>query len=511
MSSIDTHSINSSISSQSTAKTVVSRSLSDSSTASAKSDNAPIIPSNRSLDSSALKQHQQLLKLSFLNSSNSPLKNSSSFVENISSEAKKIAKRFEIAGEISFEDLNNVTQELVNASFDDDLKNLFKVNAIGSQPVPPVTSAAKIAEFQKKLNRIKKEVDCDEVIDLCVDVKEELCSPKVKTEKTDDQPEYAEKGDGDKCSELDAIFTKFKSVLQLGNKDEAKKQLAKMNEMMGSNQEPKNTLTVQPIVRQGTFEIDKTGRKITEPPKPAENDEIMEKIAQLFRTQSMDVRSMGMTDTTGAKIVVVVPSISSTPQKTQPPSAMRHKSAFKASDPRKFTPMKTTTAPTSRLSTLTMPRNTKPTHPYEQKLGGLQSRAGAVRKSLMGSIDKIPQVPKTPMRNSIVSPRPATARRSVSMKASMPQVQVTKSSPMKTTSLRPTTAVAPPRNSVATPRPAMSSTRRLSSVTFLKPATATKTLPTATKTRPSTRASSLFKAPASVRKTPAFDKDSGLV
>jgi hypothetical protein len=507
--SIESQSKDSSVTSDGSGKTVVSRSLSDTSTISAKSDNNSSIAVNRSLDSAAIK-HNQLLKLSFYNSPNSPMK----------TEAKKIAKNLKEPGlQTSFEDLNNVTPDLVDTSTDsvicdDDLKN-FQVKTYDTKPTS--TPSSKIAEFQEKLNKIKKEVDWDEVIDLSVDVKEERVSPKaIKTEKTDDQPEKTGKDESDNASELDAIYSKFKSVLSTGNKDEAKKQLAKLNEMLGTNQEPKNTLTVQPIIRQGTFEIDpKTGNKkvASEEPKAVEtSDELMEKLALLFKNQTLDVRSMG--DATGAKIVVVVPSMSSTPQKNsmQSISAIRHKSAFKATDVKRFTPTKTATRPgTSKTAT-------KPPNPYEQKLAAPPSRAGSVRKSLLNSIDKGPQVPKTP------APRQPPVRRSVSMKASIPQVQVSKTSPETGTHVRPSpatprpsTGAATPRPSIGagTPRPSVGSTRKTSSVNFVKPSTpappskpATSKAPAGAKPRLSARASGQFKAPANLRKTPVTDKSS---
>lgn len=436
---------------------------------------------------------------------------SASFAENVSLEAKKIAKRFAEAGDLSFEDLENISQNLVDASndsfkCDEDLKDM-KVNVFSAKSQPPQTpSADKIAQFQEKLNRIKKEVDLDaEVIDLSEDIKEESFKPPVPIVKV-------EKGDGDsgaKSSELDGILSKLKSVFSEGNKDEAKKQLNRLNELLGNQQEPKNTLHVQPIIRQDTFEIDeKTGkRKYNSNPEPTqktEKDDIIERLAKLLSTQSLEGNTAA-----GGNIVVFVqnpaPAPSSTPQKNPSRQSiagvrLKTQSAFKAPVEKKSsaTPLKHP-APT-RLSSFTTPRpslqgSLKTPHPYEQKLS-IQSRAGAVRKSLMASMEKSPQVPKAKNSAGVPPPRHATARRSVSMKASIPAVQVTKSSPMKSATPRPTTG-------------ATTANRRLStaSAPFVRPLTRAPAS-SATKTRPTTRASSQFKPPSGVRRSTIFDKDS---
>lgn len=518
-------------------KTTVSRSQSDTSTISSKSDR-PASKANISVDNIPTKAHQ-LLKLSFLNSPNSPLHHSSfnqtSKADKALIEARKIALQFADARDLSFEDLNNISQQLIDSSdlsiTDVDLLAM-KVKIVNkNRSGPPSPSSDKIAMLNEQLMRIKQEKNPDDV------------PVKIKVEKSDDDvkvksvikkekeevknvpiiieptPEVIVIDDcqasGDKpASELDGLLDNLKSMINDGNKDAARKQLQRLNDMIGKQKESneaKNTLHVQPVVRQDTFEIDEgTGKKKykpnTEPTQKTENEDLIEKLAKLLGAQSFDFRSLNLGGgDSGAKVVVVVPSHAATPAKKQkeaPATSLHAKSALKAIDPKRAaTPLKRLTHG-NRPSTFVTPRpmTASKAQPYEHKTA-TQPRVSSVRKSLIGAIEKSPQVQK-PKVSSTTGPRVSLVRRSVSMKASIPSNQPSKSSPAKTVP-RPSTGA--PYMSSAT------SQRRDSHIagTPVRPSTSARSIPASrARTLSEKKPVSQFKAPSAIRKAAADPKGS---
>ena len=502
------HSQESSLLSAGSQKTVVSRSHSDSSTISSKSNHA-VPKANHSVDN--IQPKNQLLKFSLLNSTSSPMKCQSlidsSLAENVFAEAKKIAKQFADSRESSFEDLNNVSQpsEVGEISFiDPDLLAMNLKVPVCKSNNPQTTStkptAEKIADFQEQLKRIKKEVDSDNE-DFPPGRKHSLMEStstpvKVKVESNEDNH-----------SELDRLLLKLRSVITDGNKDAAKKHLNRLNELLEKQKESdnKNTVNVvQPIVRQATFDIDsKTGkRKPTndEQTQKTESDDIIEKLTKLLAGQTLNIHSIS---TNGEKLVLVVPSsVTTTPEKNSCKKfTPKAHSALKA-DKNFGTPMKRSSQVT-RPGSFTTPRpqpGLKRTNLLDQK-SDLQLRAtGAARKSLMSSIDKSPQVqrPKVLTTGAVSK---ATTRRSVSMKASIPAVQVTKSSPMKSVP-RPSTGA-----------PYVSTNKRVSVVPGAKGRASTIN---AASSRPRTLSEhkkpvSQFKTPSALRKANNSDNNGSLV
>lgn len=504
---------NSTLTSRGSQKTVVSRTQSDSSTISSSTNQQAAAKANISMDN--INTKNRLLKLSLLNSTNSPMKcqlNDTALAESVFAEAKKIAKQFADSRESSFEDLNNVSQpfETADTSFvDPDLQAMrLKVPVVKVlSPQSPTTkpSAEKIAEFQEQLKRIKKEVDSDDNDDYSHETKYvpiELTSTPIKVEAQDDE---------DSQSELDRLLNKLRSVITDGNKDEAKRHLNRLNELLEKQKDQgqaRNTVNVvQPIVRQATFDIDPvTGQRNYEMNKvqtqKTENDDIVEKLTKLLGRQSLNINIHSI-KTGGEKIVVVLPEpVKTTPEKNSlrinVPKAY---SAVKAIDCKKLgTPMKRLSQ-ASRPGLFSTPRpqtTSKKTNPYEQKLG-VPTRTGAVRKSLMNSINESPQKSKAPN-----TPRPNPARRSVSMKASIPAVQVTKSSPMKHI----------PRPSTGAP---YGTNKRLSTIPgapSIKGRPSTSNVPSSSRPRTFSdqkKPVSQFKAPSALRKAQGVDKNQSLV
>lgn len=424
----------------------MSRSHSDSSAISVKSNGAAA-KANRSVEQVAVRQQQQLLKLSFFNSPNSPMNcpsyNNTPFADSMSSEARKISQKFANSRDLSFEDLNNVSQNLVDSSLTDcDLQDM---NLKILKTLPASTpSSDKIAMLQERLKTMKQEFDPV--------VKIEDFSPPSKFNKDDvgANLENAPK------SELDCLLDKIKFLSNNGQLDEAKKHLHRLNELMGKHggvAEVKNTLHVQPIIRQDTFDIDpETGKRKYDSNEidaaKTESNILLEKLVELFKAQNL--QPLGIGDGAGTNYVVMVPASVATPVKKpmrsfSTCSKQKPQSAMKTVDSRKHaTPLKPSSV-VKRLSTFTTPRPvpaSKAGHPYDQKQS-IQSRAGGVRKSLM--MEKSPQVPKskgtTMTPSKLLPPRNPSAapRRSVSMKASIPAVQITKSSPPKNSAPRPST------------------------------------------------------------------------
>lgn len=454
---------------------------------------------NRSVDNVPSNKQQQLLKLSFFNSPNSPMNcssfNNTQLAENVFQEAKKISKRFADSGDSSFEDLNDVSQQLVEVS-DTSLDEFQEMNVHSfkdnSQPTSN-PSADKIAMFQERLKSIKQETDRDSPPLIKQEPKEEKFSPS------------AHNGGGDAVvkndDELDSILQNIKSTFSHCNKEEAKKQLQRLNELLGkqsASPEQKNTLHVQPIVRQDTFDIDPiTGKRKYNPNNGNEKTEtngVMEKLVQILGAQSLDVHSIDLGGGAhgGTQLVVVVPNTVATPAKKPPPRhtlsmTQKPQSAMKALENRKHaTPMKLPPH-VKRLSSLTAPRPAPPTKSTNDQ----KSRVGAVRKSLLHSMEKSPQAQKprasmTPAKAPTPRVSLAPPRRSVSMKAAIPAVQVTNASPMKPTAPKPSTG-APYAASVG---------RRLSQAPspFVRPST------TASRIAPTRKFNSQFKTPSNVRK-----------
>ncbi|CRL04841.1 CLUMA_CG017894, isoform A [Clunio marinus] len=493
---------NSSLNSELSHKTV-NRSQSDSSsTGNSKLCHEKLIKNNSA--DSIQKKSQPLLRLSFYNSPNSPLKcssfNNNSDADNISVEAKKIAKKFALSKELSNEDINNISSQLVDISLNDsdfqDL-NLKVLDNKNSTVVPSPPSADKIAKLQMQLQRIKKEADNE--VPVPVKIKQEKLSPikhedKIKEEEIDNK-------------EFEGILQNLRNVMSLGNKDEAKKHLNRLNELIGKDEKPsneaKNTLHVQPIVRQDTFEIDAdTGNrsyKNSTTPQKNGSEEIVKKLSEILGSSAVEVHSLdlGKHAMNQTKLVVVMPT--STPmKKPQRPSMSMSTSkvptsAIKALEKKRpLTPMRNslTSDRLKRLSSATAPRPVTNSNPYAQKLG-----VGTVRKSLMGSMEKSPHNLKSSIDGSRKT-MTGTPRRSVSMKASIPQVSVSKPSPTKSSNFRPSTSAGV--NSTTNKRTSIASfdKKRPSTVTASKPSSLSK------------QNFSKFKTPSAVRKVPKNDDGS---
>lgn len=479
-----------------------------------------------SLDNIFSTKTNQLLKLSFLNSPNSPLHSSSraaldgSLIDSVFSEAKKISEKLSSFNEMSFEDLNNISQHLVDSSVismpDADLEQL-KISFLENNPeivptnnVPskskPVENNEKgenkkIETIQEKLNRIKKETN-----------EESEVKPELKPEIIEIKEDASDKKND---KEIDDIFQKIKLLMKDNKKDEAKKYLQKVNEMLGAP-DPKY-LQVQPMIRQDTFEIDqRTGKKkylnssTANERESNTNSELMDQLAKLFGAQSLDVGSLNLSNggNNETKFVVIMPNVTpaATPVKQNIPSrrsvsfsSQRPSTAMKNIENKKLsTPMKPLTASTVRRSSFTAPRNVginKQPHPYEQKLN-----IGTVRKSLMVSMDKSPSKSnatvspkaKQPLRQP-TSTTATNVRRSVSLKANIPSVRVSAPSPSKA---RPTTTSNAKISNVS--RSNSSSTRRLSTIPS-RPGTVADKGNLHVPNRPVTRKTE-FKAPLSTSK-----------
>lgn len=500
---------NDSVSSTSSKNKTLKRCQSDSSTASTNEDSSRY----SSVDNIFSSKTNQLLKLSLLNSPNSPLHSSSrtaldgSLIESVCQEAKKISEKLSSFNEMSFEDLNNVSQQLVDTSavsaIDTDLEQM-KISFLENNPEtstsPPSNTNNEISSnnmenIQEKLKQIKKEkID---VMPEIVIKEEKVYVPETKatSQKTD--------------REVDDILQKLKSLMKNNNKEEAKKQLKKLNDLLGGPDSSK-TLQVQPMIRQDTFEIDQlTGkRKYLNNSTNEENDvnsngELMEQLAKLFGAQSLDVGSLNVSNdgASQTKFVVIMPNITpavtpvkqniNTSRRSVSFSSQRPSTTFKGIENKKLsTPMKPSTAVTSsavRRSSFTAPRAvSKPPNPYDQKLN-----IGTVRKSLMDKMDKSPLKLNQNAASRNLPPRPPTnVRRSVSLKAKIPAVKISDASPAKP---RPSTMGAPKLGVTNLARTNLSANNRLSSLS--RPSTAYQQGSLSTN-RPVTRKSE-FKAPLS--------------
>lgn len=507
-----THSQESSLISAGSQKATVSRSQSDSSTISTKSNRAAS-KANHSVDNVHAKN--QLLKFSLLNSTSSPMKCHTSLTDSVFAEARKIARQFANSRESSFEDLNNVSQpsEAGDVSFVDPDLQAMNLKVPSNKSLPPQAtstkpSAEKIAEFQEQLKRIKKEVDSDDNEDFRHETKQVLLEStstpvKVKVEEEEDNQ-----------VEVDRLLHKLRSVITDGNKEAAKKQLTRLNELLEKQKDPneaKNTVNVvQPIVRQATFDIDPTTgkRKYTtneEQTQKTEGDDIVEKLTRLLAGQTLNIHSI---NTNGEKLLLVVPSsVTTTPEKNPMKKILtKSHSAMKSLDTRKLgTPMKRQLQ-VGRPASFTTPRpmsTSRKTNPYEQKSCAQPRATGAVRKSLMSSMEKSPQVQKSKVSTTTGAVfKPTTARRSLSMKASIPAVQVTKSSPLK------------PAPRPSTGAPYGSTNKRLSLAPGIKTRASTANVPSSPRSRTLSdhkKPVSQFKAPSAFRKANGVDNNGSLV
>lgn len=472
-------------SSNGTSRKSVSRCHSDTSTISSKTEQQQRDAVNRSAECvnvNSSRQQQQLLKLSFFNSPNSPINqhnfNDPAMAERISQEARKISRQFAVSTDSSFEDLNNVSQSLIDNSTDsinDDFRDM-KVDLKDIKVEPGTTSeedaliSNKIAIFQKQLKRIKQEqvsidVDTYEPVQVKVEEPSPIKIPDTPSPPSSKQPKVKKEK-----LEMEGMLNNLKSLVAAGKNEEAKRQLGKLSEMLASQQEPK-TIQVQPMVREGTFEIDKkTGKRIyvngprPQQPKSTNNksntDNILEKLQSMINTDSsLEVHNVQLMDSISASpIVVLVQKDMSTPLKYPRVPAMvsqhRPTSVVRALEGKKVTaatPQRTSNS----AQPSTMPRNSLTTprpsavgqgklHPYDQRLS--QQKAGNVRKSLMTTMDKSPKdksMSKTATKSASSAPaRPASVRRSVSMKASV-QINTSSVAASKPTStVRPTTVSA---------------------------------------------------------------------
>lgn len=440
-------------------------------------------------------------------------------VGNAFAEARRIAQHFADPNDMSFEDLNNVSQPASDVSdsslVDTDLQAM-KVDILKGnnfQQCSQSMNADKIAMFQERLRLIKKE-DPDEIELSAVT---EHSSTPIKTEVIE-----SPKTDEDE-SEVDQLLQKLKSIITDGNKVEAKKQLNRLNDLLEKRKGPnemKNTLHVQPIIRQDTFDIDEnTGaRKYKENVEHDEKIETIRKLSDLLKTMTVEVHTINFEED-ASKVVFVLPTPVSTPVKNPSRPSMsvtssRAQSALKSIEGRKLgTPMRSTRQSIiGRPSTFLTPRpmtTSKAVHPYEQKLN-IQTRAGSVRKSLLSTIDTTPQAVKprvSTITKPLTKPVPSNApRRSVSMKASIPAVQV-KPSPMKNV----------PRPSTGAPYATSAANRRLSQIpaTLARPTTtAVPRVSQATRSRTLSEQKkpvSQFKAPSGLRKAVVREDKGSLV
>lgn len=495
---------NDSVSSRGSKNKTLKRCQSDSSTPSTNDDSSRY----SSVDNMFSTKTNQLLKLSLLNSPNSPLHSSSrtaldgSLIESVCQEAKKISEKLSSFNEMSFEDLNNVSQQLVDTSaisaIDTDLEQMkisfLENNPETSTPPPSNTNnemSNNIENIQEKLKQIKKEK---------IGVKPEIV---IKEEKVDVPKAEATSQKTDR--EVDDILQNLKLLMKNNNKEEAKKQLKKLNDLL-SGPDTSKTLQVQPMVRQDTFEIDQlTGKRkylnnsTNEENDVSSNGELMEQLAKLFGAQSLDFGSLNVSNdgTSQTKFVVIMPNVtpsvtpvkqnSNTSRRNVLFSTQRPSTAFKGIENKKLsTPMKPSTAVKSsavRSSSFTAPRAVaKPPNPYDQKLN-----IGTVRKSLMDKMDKSPSKLNANAASRNLPPRPPTnVRRSVSLKANIPAVKISDASPAKT---RPSTMGAQKLTVTNSGKTNLSANRRLSSLS--RPSTGSLSV-----NRPVTRKSE-FKAPLS--------------
>lgn len=415
------------------------------------------------------------------------------------------SRRFSDYRDLSFEDLNNVTQPLIDSSMNDaDLQDM-KIQIISDGTLPQYSHTAdKIAMLSKKLTRIKQEVDPVIKVEALTLEKSEESSEAAGTspESAETSPEIeVVQAPTENKPDLDSMLKNLKSQINDGNKAEARKQLERLNQLLGRQNEV-NTSHVKPrvIEREATFEIDRsTGEKKEADDganKKTENDDLIEKLSKLLGNQvGIHSLNLGADDALGGKLLVVLPAAIANPVTPRSAHAVqRTQSAVKSKDTT-TTPLKRLAPGAPRTNAYTTPRlSTRAAHPYEQKL----SNTGAVRKSLMTAIES-PQK-KNPNPISKARPSSAAPRRSVSLKErAIPAVQVHKSSPMK----------APPKLSTGAPYN-LAASRRLSQASA-RPSTGSKTIPPP---RPRTQAEqkktiSQFKAPSVVRKQASASHDNG--
>ncbi|KAG5684312.1 hypothetical protein PVAND_013547 [Polypedilum vanderplanki] len=502
-----------SVSSSSSNKSQVTRCLSDSG-ASTMSNNDGNMSRFSSMDNILSKKQNQLLKLSLLNSPNSPL-HSSSFntsrtPDSVFLEAKKISEKLNNLNELSFEDLNNISQQLVDASScsinlnDTDLDQLkisfLEKNPSETSPPPQPDDhnednkdmiKDKIQNLQEKLKMIKKGEPIEHK------PKIEPLSPKEsKVFKTNSEVE------------VDDILQRIKTLMKDNKRDEAKEQLQLLNQMLTPS--ANHLQASQPYVRQDTFEIDKTtgSRRYS---CSAANDshnnsnDLMEQLAKLLGAQSLDVSSLNLSGSNNNVVVIVpkMPSPMATPMKHNNPtrrsvsfSTQRPTNSTRGIENKKLsTPMKHTatnlSATATRRSAFTAPRSvTKPSNSHEQKLN-----IGTVRKSLIGSMDKSPSKQKSPplKRNITTAPPRATAvRRSVSLKANVPSVTVSQATPKKSTSTNLSVNHPSAVRTSSTPTPS----RRLSTAPITSRAsTAASSKPSINQKRPVATQKTEFRTP----------------
>lgn len=442
------------------------RCQSDTSVISHSSEKEPTKSRFHSLDSVHTKKlNNNLLKLSFLNSPRSPLH--SSMNQSVLHESKLLSEKLG-RKDCSYEDLNNISQQLVDTSnasnislTDLDLQEL-KISFLESNPLSPKVESPddKLSDIQETLKRIKM----DEVN---VEVKKEKVTPEKKEFKQTKSE-----------VEVDNILQKIKSLVKENNRDGARMELNRLGNIL--NEKPK-TLEVPTMIRQDTFDIDPTTGKrkyaVQDNKSGGDNSngDLMEQLAKLLGTHSLDISSLNVSGSGNGggdtKVVVIIPKALSpmaTPVKQGYPSrrsvsmssAQKPQSALKAIESKKLsTPMKHSLTPASaiaRRSSFTAPRSITKPSPYEQK----SNVASAVRKSLMPSMDKTPI-----KQNGKLSPnnnsRPVTTtavRRSVSLKSNVssdrsavPQVKLTQATPIK---MRPKTSTQSDKKLSSTPIPA---------------------------------------------------------
>ena len=437
------------------------------------------------------------------NARNSPLK-SSSFIANPERAFGdgKIHKSFD-PNDISF-DLENISSPNLfvdnsliqnnSITYNDDL-NEMKINVLDtpqkkSSSISP--SQDKIAFFQEQLKRIKNEVPANDL--------------PIKNDDSKKQQHCEET----KVENLDQLLENLKLVINEGNKEEAKKQLQHINEKFLKSKDTvesktSNTLVVQPIVRQGTFDIDQeTGKRKyygKETASKTQNEDLLEKLTKLLGSQTVNTLDL---EGGGAKIIVIQATPSATPIRTSSRRSMSlsmpHKpqSALKALENKKLeTPLKRLSR-VIRPSALTAPRPSLACRSNDTDQKDIQLRAGAVRKSLLSSIDKSPQMQKSKASIGAIPKTVSriTVKRSASLKGAVPLVVTTNPSPAK---IRPSSGA-----------PYAAVNKRLSQAPVKLSSTATKAIPAKARIT-SDQKTVQFKAPSVVRRAKASSEKGSLV
>ncbi|CAO1390337.1 unnamed protein product [Diamesa serratosioi] len=424
------------------------------------------------------KKSQQLLKLSFYNSPNSPMNDgSSSFNASMSDsvfhEAKKIVKKYSANDnikDISFEDINNINPSWIDTSdvseTDVDLKDM-KINVLPSSEKQQHVSTSNLdsAWLKAKLKDIK--------------IKQEELSPTSTEIQTPDIPIKTEKDVSPEKktlpkpkNDLDSMFNDLKTMMSEKNHPDAQKLLNKFQEMIAADTTSEISSTGSPvnenvpkpvepphgIVRQGTFDVTPsensekhTEETHSEPSNQALSDDIMEQISKLLSSANLNTIPLkaGVGNATNPTYIVVMPQIESlrTPIKPGRRSvslsmAKKPEAALRAIENKRLfsnTPMKSSLAinnnkipsTATRRNSFATPRPSVRPVPLEQK----QPIGGCVRRSIAMSLNNKSPVQRmsatSTTKESMTSkklfntrPLPSSNRRSTLLKAPIPSIKI---------------------------------------------------------------------------------------